>query len=310
MIKRKIIIDCDPGIDDALALLLALHSPELEVIGITIVCGNVPVNLGAQNAAKILQLIGRDDIPIYLGAEKPLNRPLITAQDTHGEDGLGETNYPPVNDPLIKTNAVDFILGHANADTHLVTLGPYTNLAQAFLKDTVAMNQYGSITSMGGNYRARGNCSEVAEYNFWCDPEAASLVFSKVDEPITLLGLDVTRQIVLTPKHREWLRTQGSPIADFIYQITQFYVDFHLRQEGLHGCVINDPLVIAFILFPEMGAGIEGNLEMVCTGKNVGQSIIHTDQSKINVKILTRINSSFFFKLFFERVLKQTPPIQ
>lgn len=308
LIRRKIIIDCDPGIDDALAILLALNSPELKLLAITVVCGNVPTDLGVKNVTKILKLCNRTDIPIYAGESVPLCRKLITAQDTHGEDGLGETNFEEATDCQIFPHAVDFLIESADADIHLITLGPYTNIAKAFIQNEARMNCYGTITSMGGNYRALGNCSAVAEYNFWCDPEAVELVFKKCNGPITLLGLDVTRQIVLTPTHRQWLLTLNTPMSKFVYEITQFYVDFHLKQEGLHGCVINDPLVIAFVLFPEMGAGIEGHLEMICQGDNVGQSVITPNSPEPNVEIITRINQDFFFKLFFERVLKALPP--
>ena len=306
--KRKIIIDCDPGIDDALAILLALNSPELEVVAITIVCGNVPTELGVKNASKILWLADRKNIPIYCGETSPQDRPLITAQDTHGMDGLGETNFTELPYLFIKNNAVDFLIESASQDMHLVALGPYSNLRRAFEKDSKKMNRYGSIFSMGGNYRAQGNCSAVAEYNFWVDPEAADFVFKSIDEPITLLGLDVTRQIVLTPHHRQWLAGLDNPVAKFIYDITQFYVDFHLKQEGLAGCVINDPLVIAYLLFPEMGTGISAHLNVVCKGENMGQSVIDPDHQNHNVYMLTKINSNFFFRLFFERVIGATTP--
>ncbi len=300
---KKVIIDCDPGIDDSLALLLALNSPELDVIGLTIVAGNVPVELGAANALKVLELLDRQEIPVYLGESRPIARDLITAQDTHGEDGLGETDYTYSNQLAWKSGAVDFLLENANDQVHLITLGPYTNLARLVEKDSEAINRFASIISMGGNYMAQGNCSEFAEFNFWVDPESVQMVFENMLTPITMVGLDVTRSIVLTPDHRDILKQINSKVAGFIYDITQFYVDFHLKQEGLLGCVINDPLAIAQFIDPSICTGFFGHLEMINNGVDFGRSMISNDEENLNVEVLTAVNTNKFFELFFKRVL-------
>ncbi|MEG0137335.1 MAG: nucleoside hydrolase, partial [Cetobacterium sp.] len=174
MQKRKVIIDCDPGIDDSLAILLAINSPELEVIGITTCSGNVDAKTGAGNALKALQICSSLDIPVYVGEEKPLKRKLVTAQDTHGEDGVGENFYDKV-EARVHENAVDFIVKslRENKDLSIIALGPLTNIAKALMKDKEAFLNLDEFISMGGAFRIHGNCSPVAEFNYWVDPHGA-----------------------------------------------------------------------------------------------------------------------------------------
>ena len=243
-LKKKIIIDCDPGIDDSLAILLAINSNELDLIGITVVGGNVDAMKCAINAIKVLEVGGRLDIPVYLGESNPIVRELKTAEETHGEGGLGKVVVEKNdNHKLIKEGAVDFLLANSN-DCHLITIGPMINLARAIQKDKEAFNKFLSVTSMGGAYKSHGNCSQVAEFNYWVDPHAVQLVYDNYDKAITMVGLDVTRKCVLTPDYRQLLKFINTPISNFIYDITEFYVDFHWEQERTLGCVINDPLAI------------------------------------------------------------------
>ncbi|MGL5702303.1 MAG: nucleoside hydrolase, partial [Cetobacterium sp.] len=239
---KKVIIDCDPGIDDSLALILALKSPELDVIGITICAGNVPVELGGVNAYKVLKLMNREDIPIYLGDNKLLKRELVTAQDTHGEDGLGEV-LPEIKIPeeAIKLGAVDYLIQTLknSEDVSIIALGPLTNLAKAVEREKDILKKAERIVSMGGAFSTNGNCSQVAEFNYWVDPQSVNVVFENVDKAIELIPLDVTRKIVLTPNYREYLRQMKNDVAQFIYDVTGFYVDFHWMQERTLGCVIN-----------------------------------------------------------------------
>ena len=178
--KRKIIIDCDTGIDDALALMLALASPELEVIGITAVCGNVPVDIGVENIRKVLNVMNRLDIPVYRGEEKPLRREYISAQDTHGMDGLGESGYENVPGSAQEKDAVSYITDtlREKQGVSIIAIGPLTNIAKALQKDLEAFEQLDEFVSMGGSYKSHGNCSPVAEYNYWCDPDAAKYAVS------------------------------------------------------------------------------------------------------------------------------------
>ena len=203
MDKKKVIIDCDPGIDDSLAIMLALRSKELDVIGITIVCGNSPVEMGFENAKKVLKQMNRLDIPVFVGESKPLRREYVNALDTHGEDGLGESFLPEVEGYEQEMNAVEFLSDALKKDrVSVIALGPMTNLAALIKKDREAFEQIEEVVSMGGTFKSHGNCSPVAEYNYWCDPDAATLVYDtmfQLGKKITMVGLDVTRKIVLTP---------------------------------------------------------------------------------------------------------------
>lgn len=303
--KKKVIIDCDPGIDDSLALILALNSPEIEVIGITTVSGNVKADQGARNALKVLKLMKREDIPVYIGEEVPLKRKLITAQDTHGEDGLGETNYQEA-DMEINYGGVDFILEKARKDNiSLIALGPLTNLAKAIEKDLEAFNMINEIVSMGGAFKSHGNCSQVAEFNYWVDPHGVKEVFDKSKVPFSMVGLDVTREIVLTPNLIELIKQIGGDVANFIVNITKFYVDFHWKQERTLGCVINDPLAVAYFIDRSICEGFTSYLDIVVDGIAVGQTLVDIGEfykKEHNGLILNKVDSKKFMKMFLGRI--------
>ena len=303
--KRKVIIDCDPGIDDSLALLLALNSPELEVIGITIVSGNVPAKQGAKNALKVLKLMKREDIKVYIGESLPLVRELVTAEDTHGEDGLGETNYEEAN-VEINYNGVDFILDSAKAgDVSIIALGPLTNLAKALEKDETSFNKLQEIVSMGGAFKSHGNCSQVAEFNYWVDPHSVKNIFDKSKVSFSMVGLDVTREIVLTPNLIELINQIGGDLGKFIVDITRFYVDFHWKQERTLGCVINDPLAVAYFIDRSLCDGFTSYLDMVVDGVAIGQTLVDVGEfyrKEHNGLVLTKVDSRKFMEMFLYRL--------
>lgn len=307
MEKKKVIIDCDPGIDDSLALILAIKSDALDILGITIVSGNVPAKQGAKNALKVLKLMDRLDIPVYIGEEYPMVRELITAEDTHGEDGLGETFYPDVDDIEIKTNGVDFILDtlRNNKDVSIIALGPMTNLAKALEKDKKSFSNALEIVSMGGAFKSHGNCSPVAEFNYWVDPHAAKFVYANSNIPISMICLDVTREIVLTPNYIELLKQFKNPISDFIVDITRFYVDFHWKQERTLGCVINDPLAVAYFINKSICTGFNSYVDIVDNGIAIGQSIVdccNFYKNTPNCFVLNKVDSHKFMDYFLKTV--------
>lgn len=303
--KKKVIIDCDPGIDDSLALILALNSPELEIVGITTVSGNVKADQGAKNSLKVLKLMNREDIPVYIGEEIPLVRELITAQDTHGEDGLGETNYEEA-DVQVNYGGVDFILENARkGDISIIALGPLTNLATAIERDEEGFNMINEIVSMGGAFKSHGNCSQVAEFNYWVDPHGVKEVFDKSKVPFSMVGLDVTREIILTPNLIELINQIGGDVANFIVDITRFYVDFHWNQERTLGCVINDPLAVAYFIDRTLCEGFTSYLDIVTDGIAVGQTLVDVGnfyRKEHNGRILTKVDSKRFMKMFLERI--------
>ena len=307
MDKRKVIIDCDPGIDDALAIILALKSKEIEVVGITTVSGNVESLQGAKNALKVLKLLGRLDIPVYLGESKPIKRELVTAQDTHGEDGLGETFLEEVSSEYIRENSVDFILNtlknHENVS--IIALGPLTNLCRAIEKDSETFHRVKEIVSMGGAYKSHGNCSPVAEFNYWVDPHGAREFLKKFNGEFTMVGLDVTREIVLTPNLREMIHQFKDEIGDFIYDITRFYVDFHWEQERTLGCVINDPLAVEYFINRELCEGFKAYVDIACEDISMGQSVVDVAdfyKKRKNVFVLDKVNSKEFMVSFLNKI--------
>ena len=307
MDKRKVIIDCDPGIDDALAIILALKSKEIEVVGITTVSGNVESLQGAKNALKVLKLLGRLDIPVYLGESKPIKRELVTAQDTHGEDGLGETFLEEVSSEYIRENGVDFILNTLKnqENVSIIALGPLTNLYRAIEKDSETFHRVKEIVSMGGAYKSHGNCSPVAEFNYWVDPHGAREFLKKFNGEFTMVGLDVTREIVLTPNLREMIHQFKDEIGDFIYDITRFYVDFHWEQERTLGCVINDPLAVEYFINKEICEGFKAYVDIACEDISMGQSVVDVAdfyKKRKNVFVLDKVNSKEFMVSFLNKI--------
>ena len=315
MNAKKVIIDCDPGIDDALALMLALRSPELEILGITVVSGNVPAKKGAANAQKVLHWMNQPDIPVYLGEELPLVRPYVDAMDTHGEDGLGESHYPEITDGTINTDGVGFLArtlheaAQKEEPVSIIALGPLTNLARLVQNDPESLAGLGELISMGGSCQSHGNCSPVAEYNYWCDPEAAAVcfeAFGAAGKKIHMVGLDVTRKIVLTPNLLEYMKRLNPETGQFVQAITKFYFDFHWEWEHLIGCVINDPLAVAWFADPSLCSGFEAYMAVETGGISMGQTVVDSMgfyRREANALILTQTDAVRFFRMFFSRIL-------
>lgn len=314
MNAKKVIIDCDPGIDDVLALLLALRSPELDVLGITVVCGNVPTTQGAENALKVLSLLDRLDVPVYLGETKPLVRDYVDATDTHGADGLGESFLPNVTDVRPKEGAIQFLTQTLSEqkDVSIIALGPLTNIARLIQDYPTCLDGLSELVTMGGSYKSHGNCSPVAEYNYWCDPDAAKVVYEAFEshpalrqKQIQMIGLDVTREIVLTPNLVTYMTCLFQEIGNFIRNITRFYFDFHWKQEGVIGCVINDPLAVAYCIDHSLCKGFSAHTTVETAGISLGQTVVDTYdfwKKEKNSHILTETDPYRFMTFFITHV--------
>ena len=308
----KEFVACFNPFDDSLAIMLALKSPEIEVIGITIVCGNSPVEMGFGNAKKILKQMNRLDVPIYIGESTPLRRDYVNALDTHGEDGLGESFLPEVTGYQQQISAVDFLADVLKKEkVSIIELAPMTNLARLIQKDKEAFSCIEEIVSMGGSFKSHGNCSPVAEYNYWCDPDGASLVYETLHQngqKIHMVGLDVTRKIVLTPDLLEYMCRLNKETGEFVKKITKFYFDFHWEWEHIIGCVINDPLAVAYFIDRSMCDGFDSftvvATDEVCRGQTVVDSM-NFWKKEPNSRILTETDSERFFAFFMERVLRK-----
>ncbi|KXT83079.1 preQ1-regulated inosine-uridine nucleoside hydrolase [Streptococcus sp. DD11] len=310
MKKRKIIIDCDPGIDDSLALLYAIQHPGLEVAALTVTAGNVPVELGADNAFKILERLNRLDIPVYAGADRPLVRDFVSAQDTHGMDGLGDSSIKRRSTATLQPEtASDFLAAYfrEQQDTSLIALGPLTNIALALRKNPLLGQHMERFVCMGGSYKSHGNCSPVAEYNYWCDPHAAQEVYQKLGRKIEMIGLDVTRQIVLTPNLLEYMHFIQPEVAAFVRTITRFYWDFHWKYEHIIGCVINDPLAVAHFLHEDLCQGFDAFVDLATEGPALGQTVVDAYDfyhRPANAFIAQEVSSQLFFQDFLAVILE------
>ena len=318
---QKIIIDCDPGIDDSLALIYAVRSSEFEILGITTVAGNVPADEGAINACKILSFLGVTDIPVYVGEQSEV---YIDARDTHGENGLGNYSVPCNADYLnmIKGgNVVKFIIDTVDkypGEVTIVALGPLTNISKAINHKDTFLDNVKEIVSMGGTFRVPGNCTPVSEYNYWCDPFSASNVFENVSyrkNKFTMIGLDVTRKIILTHNELQYIKSLNPKLGELIDGITKFYFEFHKKQEGLDGCVINDPLVIFYLLHPSMFE-VKDYYAFIVNPKVSVESIpevrgmVMVDENNIyrkdqNIKIAVKVDAGWFWCAFEGVILKK-----
>ncbi|MEL7449649.1 MAG: nucleoside hydrolase [Pseudomonadota bacterium] len=253
---RPIIIDCDPGQDDAVNLLMALAVPkELDVLGITAVAGNVPLPLTERNARLMCELAGRHDVPVFAGGERPLVRSLVTAENVHGNTGIDGVDIHTPSVPLQATHATDFIVdtlrAAADDSTTLVPTGPLTNVAHALIKAPDIAPKIREIVIMGGAMREGGNHSPSAEFNMLVDPHAARVVF-ECGRPLTVFGLDVTHQVPTTPARLEQINAIGNPVASAVHAMLSFYSRFDSAKYGTTGAPLHDPCTVAYLLQPDL----------------------------------------------------------
>jgi inosine-uridine nucleoside N-ribohydrolase len=297
-----VIIDTDPGIDDMLALLLALASPELDVRGVSVSYGNTVVENAYRNAVAILRRAGKRTT-LGVGARRPLKRPLAVARDTHGESGLGYAELPPAGVILDFVKSLDRLLAEQPEPVTLVTLGPVTSLALVLRSDPALVRaKVARHLAMIGNVAARGNTTRYAEFNAWCDPEALDIVL-RAELPTQMVGLDVTRQVVLAPNEITRLHHSGAPLARWIQEALRFYVEFHKQQEGLDGCIVNDVLPIAALVNP---AALTFEEQRLTVDLEEGEHRGHTriDPKGSRVQVATRVDVAKVRPLLSERVFR------
>lgn len=266
---RKIIIDTDPGQDDAVAILLALASPGLEVLGLTVVAGNVPLRHTQRNARMLCELAGRPDLPVHAGADAPLERRLITAEHVHGRTGLDGVTLPEPCMPLAPRHAVDFLIdtlrSEAAGTVTLVPIGPLTNIALAFLRAPDIIARIQEIVLMGGACFEVGNITPTAEFNIHVDPEAAKLVLAS-GAPITMMPLDVTHKALTSRAWVEQMRAMGR-IGQAVASWTDFFERYDREKYGSDGAPLHDPCTIAWLLEPQLFAGRYINVEIETRGE-------------------------------------------
>ncbi|MEL6565668.1 MAG: nucleoside hydrolase [Pseudomonadota bacterium] len=312
MPPRKIIIDTDPGQDDAVAILLALASPdEIEVLGITAVAGNVPLELTAKNALIICELAGKTDVPVLAGCDRPLGRALVTAEHVHGSSGLDGPDLPDPTMALTDGHAVDFIIdtlrSEAPGTVTLCPLGPLTNIATALQRAPDIADRVQQIVLMGGAYFEVGNITPTAEFNIYVDPEAADIVFkSGID--IVVMSLDVTHKALVTKPRNDAFRALGTPVGVAVAQMTDFFERFDKEKYSSAGAPLHDPCVTAYVIRPDLFTGRHVNVTVETTSElTMGMTVADwwgvTDRAP-NATFIGDIDADGFFALLTERLAR------
>jgi purine nucleosidase len=302
---RKIIIDTDPGIDDAVAILLALASPELEVLGLAAVAGNIPLALTERNGRAICELAGRGDIPVYAGCARPMGRTLVTAERVHGASGLGTLVLPPPSGPAEMQHGVDFLietLRREPPDTvTLCALGPLSNLGMALVKAPDIAERVHEVVLMGGASRALGNVTPTAEFNIYVDPHAAELVFA-AGWKLAVMPLDLTHQVRSTPPRIERFRALGNRCGAAVAELTTPAGG----EPG--GQPLHDPCVIAYLLAPELFHGSHVNVAVETASElTMGMTVVDwrgVTGRAANARVLNAIDTDRLYDLLAERVAR------
>jgi purine nucleosidase len=301
MSARRIIIDTDPGIDDAVAILLALASPELQIDAVVAVAGNMPLAITETNARAICELGERPDIPVCAGCARPITRPPITAEHFHGETGLGALVLPPPKAALRPEHGVDATIDLIrNAPDKSITwcaLGPLTDVAMAVIKAPDIAGRVGELVLMGGASRALGNTTPAAEFNIHADPHAAQIVFES-GLPITMIPLDVTHQVRSTPERVARIAAIGTPVASAVAQL--------LEPSGAQPSALHDPCVIAYLLAPELFQGNRVNVAIECESVlTLGMTVVDwrgVSGRAVNANVLHAVDADGLYGLLEQRL--------
>lgn len=303
MVAKPIIIDCDPGADDAIALFLALAFPEhLNVLGITTVAGNVPLSLTQKNARCLCELVGKVDLPVYAGCPRPLLRPLMTAEEVHGKTGLDGIHLPEPQMPLQAQHAVDFLIEtllRSTAKITLATLGPLTNVAVAMIKEPAICQHIQEIVMMGGAV-TQGNITPSAEFNLYVDPHAAHVVVT-AGLPLTIMSLDVTHQAIATPERLSAIRAINSPVSAATIGLLDHYGAYEMQRHGFLGPPLHDPCVIAYLLQPDLFTCYRAYVAIETTSElTLGRTVVdrgHVTNYPPNANIAETIDAEGFYQL-------------
>ena len=301
-----ILIDCDPGHDDAIAILLALASPEVDVLGITTVAGNQTLEKTTANALRVLEFVGRGDVPVAAGAERPLLRDQFVAAYVHGESGLEGPELPAPAGAPVDEHAVDFlaarILGSDEGIT-LVPLGPLTNVALLLARHPEVAARIERVVLMGGAI-AEGNVTPAAEFNIWADPEAAARVFgSGLD--VTMIGLDVTHRALMTREHAERLRAMGRT-GTMVAELFDFFHEFHRETYGFEGSPIHDAVAVAHAMGTGLVETVERHVAVDCASELCrGRTVVDLWRragNEPNAHVGVDIDGAAFMELLLERL--------
>jgi pyrimidine-specific ribonucleoside hydrolase len=302
-VSTPIVIDCDPGHDDAIAILLALASPEVELVAVTTVAGNQTLEKTTRNALKVLELAGRADVPVAAGAERPLRRELRTAAHVHGESGLDGPDLPEPTAAPVAAHAADLLAELIRPGVVLVPTGPLTNVALLLERHPGVTGRLERIAWMGGAI-GEGNVTPAAEFNAFVDPEAAAVVFGSGIE-VTMIGLDVTHKALFTRAHADRLRGAGKA-GRAVAELSDFFQRFHESRYGFDGSPIHDALAVAVVIDPSLVETVECNVSIetaseLCDGRTVVDRW-HVTGLPPNAKVGVDVDAERFLELLVERI--------
>jgi inosine-uridine nucleoside N-ribohydrolase len=317
---KRVILDMDPGVDDALAIILALKSPELKVEAITVVSGNIQLEFCVKNALRVLELLKIDDIPVSAGADCPIKRERVNAPIVHGIDGLseldrfiddGKKRYPNPTGKPSPIPAVELILDLVDKfeqDISIIATGPLTNIAQAIIEDSRTMRKLGELIVMGGAFSVSGNITPVAEFNAYADPDAVQVVLDSGIRPLTFVGLDVTQKVILYRDQLDkWVDTNKTKISQFVKDCTEFYIDFHRDSEGFDGCYLHDPLAVGIAIQPDLVKTKDLFVQVETSSRlTMGMTVADLrprSTGKPNAIVCIEVDADRFMNMFYKLVL-------
>ncbi|KAI3774374.1 hypothetical protein L1987_48927 [Smallanthus sonchifolius] len=314
---KKIIIDTDPGIDDAMAIFLALRSPEVNVIGLTTIYGNVYTTLATRNALHLLEVAGRTDIPVAEGSHVSYVKAtkLRVADFVHGVDGLGNQNFPHPKSKPIEKSAAEYLVEQANlypGEVTVVALGPLTNIALAIKLDPAFTKKIGQIVLLGGAFAVNGNVNPASEANIFGDPEAADIVFT-CGADVLAIGLNVTHQVILKDHDRDILAESDGIFAKYLSKILEFYFSYHREAYSMNGAFLHDPTTVLAAVNPSLMTYTEGVVRVQTTGITRGLTLFFNKQKRFNeetewcnkptVKVAVTVDATEVVKLVMERLM-------
>lgn len=315
--KKKIIIDTDPGVDDAMAIFVALQSPEVDVIGLTTIYGNVYTTLATRNALHLLEIAGRTDIPVAEGSHVTITKgtKLRIASFVHGADGLGNQNFPPPKGKPIEQSATDFLIEQARrypGEVTVVALGPLTNIALAIQGDPEFAKNIGHITLLGGAFAVNGNVNAAAEANIFGDPDAADIVFT-CGADVLAVGINVTHQVVFTDADRDKLAQSSGRYAQYLSKILDVYFSYHHDAYSMNGVYLHDPTTLLAAVDPSLVTCSEGVVRVQTVGITRGLTLFYNKQkrfgevtewsNKPSVKVAVTVDAHRIMDLVMDRLM-------
>ncbi|BBI36427.1 nucleoside hydrolase [Cohnella abietis] len=302
--RRKIIIDCDPGHDDAIAILLAAGNPKVELIGITTVAGNAELDKTTINALKVCEIAGLNEVPVAKGAAQPLVKKRETAADIHGDSGMDGPILPAPTKQILGEHAVDFIIQkllESDGDITLVPTGPLTNIAMALRKEPAIVPKIREIVVMGGG--TFGNWTPAAEFNIFVDAEAAKVVFES-GVPLTMFGLDLTHQALATPEIQERIKAIDSPVSDFVVELLKFFMHTYKEVFGFDGAPIHDACCVMYCIDPSVFTCRKLNVEIETKGEfTYGMTVVDTlgvTGKEANVNVALGLDTDKFWSIMID----------